>query len=77
MTLIAFLLLPLLINTAKTHNTSPRLVVVASEMHYMGSIGPDVRSTPAILEKVSSKEHCTKRFVSSTFPIIHPPIHLS
>jgi retinol dehydrogenase 12 len=77
MTLIAFLLLPLLINTAKAHNTSPRLVIVASEMHYMGSIGADVRSASAILEKVSSKEHCTKRFVSSTFPVISSPVQLS
>jgi retinol dehydrogenase 12 len=77
MTLVAFLLLPLLINTAKAHNMSPRLVIVASEMHYVGSIEPDVRCAPAILEKVSSKEHCTKRFVSSTLPVIPTAVQLS
>lgn len=40
--LLALLLLPRMIATAKTHNITPRLVVVASEVHYWTTIGPEV-----------------------------------
>jgi retinol dehydrogenase-12 len=59
--LVSLLLLPIMIKTAKIHGTSPRLELVSSEMHYIANIAPTLLSAPAILEKMSSKEHCTSR----------------
>jgi hypothetical protein len=63
-TLVLFLTLS--INTAQVRTASPHFVIAASGMHHKTSIIPDVRSVPAILEKVLSKEHCTKQFVFPT-----------
>jgi hypothetical protein len=48
MILVAFLLLPLLIDTAKVHLINPRPVIASSEMHYMGFIGSDVAVLPPV-----------------------------
>jgi hypothetical protein len=65
--LVAFLL-PLLVDTAGGHNLNPRFLVAPSETRYMISIGSDISSAPAILEKPSSKEHYqTVRFFFFSF----------
>ena len=48
--LLALLLLPRMIATAKTHNTTPRLVIVASEVHYWTKIEPVVTDSPNPLQ---------------------------
>ncbi|KAF8954534.1 short-chain dehydrogenase [Flammula alnicola] len=40
--LLAFLLLPRMLETSKDYNTTPRLVVVSSEVHYWTKIDPKV-----------------------------------
>jgi retinol dehydrogenase-12 len=67
--LVPLLLLPLMIKTAKTHGTSPCLELVSSEMHYMANITPAIMNAPAMIKKMSSKEHCTSRQVLLSFII--------
>ncbi|KAF5323689.1 hypothetical protein D9619_012885 [Psilocybe cf. subviscida] len=44
--LLALLLLPRLVHTAKEHNTVPRLVVVASDVHYRAKIPQHIIDAP-------------------------------
>lgn len=57
--LLAFLLLPTMIKTAREHSTIPRLVVVSSEMHYWASIEKEVRENPDMLKTFGSEKYCT------------------
>ncbi|KAJ7466914.1 hypothetical protein FB451DRAFT_1259505 [Mycena latifolia] len=57
--LVAFLLLPHMMRTARTYNTVPRLVVVASEVHYWSTIPKSVSEGGDILATFGSAAYCT------------------
>ncbi|KAJ7368410.1 hypothetical protein DFH08DRAFT_676159 [Mycena albidolilacea] len=57
--LVAFRLLPALIRTAEKYSTLPRLVVVASEVHFFVEIPKEVYRHADILKTLGSKEYCT------------------
>lgn len=59
--LLCLLLLPQMVRTAQEHSTLPRIVVVASEVHYFAKIENDVLESPAILETLGSAEFCTPK----------------
>jgi len=61
LSLLALLLLPRMIQTSKEYSTTPRLVVVSSEVHFMASLDQHVLESPKILETIGSKEYCSKR----------------
>ncbi|KXN85954.1 WW domain-containing oxidoreductase [Leucoagaricus sp. SymC.cos] len=61
--LLAFLLLPRMQETAKKFNTTPRLVVVASEVHYWTSIEDKVFESPNAFQLVGSKEFSTPKLM--------------
>ncbi|KAF8176360.1 NAD(P)-binding protein [Mycena galopus ATCC 62051] len=68
--LLAFLLLPAMLKTAREHSTLPRLVVVSSEVHYWASIEKDVRENPDILKTLGSAEYCTPIKMVSRYLLI-------
>jgi NAD(P)-dependent dehydrogenase (short-subunit alcohol dehydrogenase family) len=59
--LMALLLLPTMLKTAREHSTVPRLVVVSSEVHYWASIEKQIRENHAMLKTLGSAEYCTPR----------------
>lgn len=60
--LLAFLLLPRILETAKQYNTTPRIVVVASEVHYWTKLEDKVLASPNAFEVLGSKEYCTTKW---------------
>jgi hypothetical protein len=66
---MAILLLPLMVKTAQQRNTQPRLSIVSSDVHYWVSLKPDVIKSPKILEKLSSKEYCTKKVMTDRYMV--------
>jgi hypothetical protein len=58
--LLALLLLPCMIHTAKEYSTTPRLVIVASDAHFMATVEQYLLEHPKIMETIGSKEYCTK-----------------
>lgn len=44
--------------TAEQSKTVPRLVIVSSEAHYVGTITKDEQASQNILETLGSREHC-------------------
>ncbi|KXN84241.1 WW domain-containing oxidoreductase [Leucoagaricus sp. SymC.cos] len=61
--LLALLLLPHMFETAQRFNTTPRIVVVSSEVHYWASIEDKVFESPNAFELMGSKEYCTPQQV--------------
>ncbi|THU76951.1 short-chain dehydrogenase, partial [Dendrothele bispora CBS 962.96] len=61
-TLLAFLLLPKMLETAKKHGTYPRLVVVSSNTHYWSTFEREIIDAPKgkILETFSSEKYFLK-----------------
>ncbi|THV00233.1 short-chain dehydrogenase [Dendrothele bispora CBS 962.96] len=61
-TLLAFLLLPKMIQTAEKHGTYPRLVVVASNTHFWSKLEKEIVEAPKgkTLETFSSEQYCLK-----------------
>lgn len=59
--LVALLLLPHMLRTAQEYSTVPRLVVVASEVHYWASIPKSVLESGKILATIGSEEYCTPK----------------
>ncbi|KAJ7857525.1 hypothetical protein B0H13DRAFT_2077458 [Mycena leptocephala] len=57
--LVALLLLPSMLKTAREHSTLPRLVVVSSEVHYWAAIDKSVTENPDMLKTMGSAEYCT------------------
>ncbi|KAK0214412.1 hypothetical protein IW262DRAFT_1405937 [Armillaria fumosa] len=57
--LLAIRMIPKMLETARKHSVYPRLVVVASDVHYWATIEKDVIASPGILAKLSDKEYCT------------------
>ncbi|KAK0457807.1 uncharacterized protein EV420DRAFT_479290 [Desarmillaria tabescens] len=56
--LLALRLLPRILHTAKEYNTTPRICVVASDVHYFTNLPKSVTDGD-ILATLSSKEYCT------------------
>lgn len=50
--------------TAKEHNTTPRITILASDAHYFTELDDEVLKSDSILEKMSAKEYCTKKYAS-------------
>ena len=63
LSLLSLLLLPRMIKTSREYSTTPRLVVVSSEVHFMASLDRHVLESPRVLETIGSKEYCSKRGV--------------
>ncbi|KAJ7483178.1 hypothetical protein FB451DRAFT_1338105 [Mycena latifolia] len=57
--LLALRLLPVMVRTAKQHDTLPRIVVVSSEVHHWTTLTKSLCESTEILKTVSSKEYCT------------------
>lgn len=58
--LLSLLLLPTLLKTANEAGTVSRLVVVSSDMHYFADFTKEEQASPHILNKLNSKQYCTK-----------------
>ncbi|PBK67956.1 short-chain dehydrogenase [Armillaria solidipes] len=71
--LLAIRMIPKVLETARKHSVTPRLVVVASDMHYWTKIERDVIASPSILAKLSDKEYCTKEVMDHRY---HDSKHL-
>jgi len=54
--LLALLLLPIILRTAEKHHTSPRIVVVSSEVHYRAKLDKDVLESPKGLVRFGKVE---------------------
>ncbi|KAK0431565.1 hypothetical protein EV421DRAFT_1927264 [Armillaria borealis] len=65
--LLAIRMIPKMLETAREHSVTPRLVVVASDMHYWTKIEKDVIASPSILAKLSDKEYCTKEVMTHRY----------
>ncbi|KAF9485551.1 NAD(P)-binding protein [Pholiota conissans] len=58
--LLALRLLPLMVETAKTHRTTPRIVVVSSETHYWTSFAKEVIDSPNPLRLLGAEKESAK-----------------
>ncbi|TDL30131.1 NAD(P)-binding protein [Rickenella mellea] len=56
--LLGILLLPFL-SRSSADSVTPRIVIVASEVHYWAKLDTEVTSSPQMLEKLNSEEYCT------------------
>lgn len=65
--MIALLLLPIMQHTARTHNTFPHLSITSSDMHFMADMTPELVNSPDPIARLSSKEHCTKKYLVFPF----------
>ncbi|KAJ7893281.1 hypothetical protein B0H13DRAFT_2037540 [Mycena leptocephala] len=65
--LIALLLLPSMLKTAREHSTLPRLVVVSSEVHYWAAIDKSVAENADMLKTMGSAEYCTPTKMASSY----------
>ncbi len=63
--LLSLRLLPHMEQTAVKFSTTPRLVTVASDVHYWAVIGQELIETPTLLAKLSDETYCTPRHVFS------------
>ncbi|KAG7439188.1 NAD(P)-binding protein [Guyanagaster necrorhizus] len=55
--LLAIRMIPKMLETARKHSVIPRLVIVASDVHYWTKIEKDVIASPRILAKLSDKQY--------------------
>ncbi|SJL12667.1 related to enoyl-CoA hydratase/isomerase [Armillaria ostoyae] len=65
--LLAIRMIPKLLETARKHSVIPRLVIVASDVHYWATIEKDVIAGPSILAKLSDKDYCTKEVMDHRY----------
>ncbi|KAK0440897.1 uncharacterized protein EV420DRAFT_1279069 [Desarmillaria tabescens] len=65
--LLAIRMIPKMLETARKHSVVPRLVIVASDVHYWTTIEKDVIASPRILAKLSDKEYCTKEVMDHRY----------
>jgi len=65
--LLAILLVPRLLETARQENTTPRLVVVTSELHYWTEIEDQIFDSPNAFDVLGSKEYCTPKILKSRY----------
>ncbi|KAF9447064.1 NAD(P)-binding protein [Macrolepiota fuliginosa MF-IS2] len=61
--LLALLLLPRVLKTAKQHGTIPRIVIVSSEVHFWTTFEDKVLDSPNAFEVLGSKEYCTPQIM--------------
>ena len=57
--ILSLALLPRLVETASRHGGHPRIVQVASDVHYWSSFAKGVLDSPNMFEKLSDKAYCT------------------
>jgi len=67
--LLSLLLLPHLLKTAKQASTTPRLVVVSSELHYWATISKKEQESPKILEQLNNEEYCTPSVMKGRYSL--------
>ncbi|KAJ7861310.1 hypothetical protein B0H14DRAFT_537850 [Mycena olivaceomarginata] len=67
--LVAFLLLPRMVQTAREHGTVPRIIVVTSGLHHYGSIPKEVLGRGNALATLGSSEYCTPKTMRSLYNI--------
>ncbi|KAF7291684.1 hypothetical protein HMN09_01259700 [Mycena chlorophos] len=67
MPLLALLLLPHMVKTATEYGVVPRIVMVASEVHYWATIEKRVVNGSNILETLGSKQYCTPKAMDSRY----------
>lgn len=65
--LISFLLLPNLVRAARLHGSTSRLVVVTSEMSFLGKFDDDVLAQPQILSTLGSQTYCTPKVMGDRY----------
>ncbi|KAK0214489.1 hypothetical protein IW262DRAFT_274804 [Armillaria fumosa] len=65
--LLAIRVIPKMVETARKYSVNPRLVVVASDVHYRTMIEKDVISSPGILAKLSDKDYCTEEVMKRRY----------
>jgi hypothetical protein len=71
--MIALLLLPIMVKTAKEFGTQPRITFTSSELHntMAGDVKPEAQAAPTILEKMSDKSYCTTKSVASVIFVLN------
>lgn len=52
-----------MVRTAAEFHTTPRLVTVASDVHYWAKVKRDLINSSAILETLSDRAYCTPKSV--------------
>jgi NAD(P)-dependent dehydrogenase (short-subunit alcohol dehydrogenase family) len=67
--LLALLLLPHLLETAQKYNTTPRLVVVSSEMHYWTKFEQRLIDAPNPFEIYAHEKHLARGLVGDRYSI--------
>ncbi|KAF9443635.1 NAD(P)-binding protein [Macrolepiota fuliginosa MF-IS2] len=65
--LLALLLLPRVLETAKQHRTIPRIVIVSSEVHFWTKFEDKVLDSPNAFEVLGSEEYCTPQIMKSRY----------
>ena len=55
--LLALRLLPIMLRTAEKHHTTPRMVVVSSEVHYFAKLDKNVFDSPNGLKNYGKLEY--------------------
>ncbi|KAK0431574.1 hypothetical protein EV421DRAFT_2024491 [Armillaria borealis] len=65
--LLAIRMIPKMLETARKYSVNPRLVVVASDVHYWTKIEKDVIASPSILAKLSDKGYCTQEVMDHRY----------
>ncbi|KAK0216887.1 hypothetical protein IW262DRAFT_155178 [Armillaria fumosa] len=65
--LLALRMIPKMLETARKYSVNPRLVIVASDVHYWTKIEKDVIASPGILAKLSDKDYCTKEVMEHRY----------
>ncbi|KAJ7272442.1 short-chain dehydrogenase [Mycena rebaudengoi] len=69
LSLLALLLLPRMLQTARDHSTLPRIVLVSSGLHYWATIDTHLLKSPNLLEMLGSKEYSTPKVMGDRYPV--------
>jgi len=65
--LVALRLLPIMLRTAEQHRTSPRIVIVSSEVHYWARLDNDVIDSPTGLVQFGKTEYSENKALKSRY----------
>ncbi|KAJ3574678.1 hypothetical protein NP233_g1598 [Leucocoprinus birnbaumii] len=65
--LLALLLLPRMLETARRFDTIPRIVAVTSEMHFWATFEDRIFASRNAFEALSSEEYCTPRVLNARY----------
>lgn len=65
--LLTFLLTPNMVRAAEAKSGYARLVIVSSGVHYVTSFGCEFTSDRGIIETLSDKEFCTKKYMARRY----------